>query len=190
MDMTSSAVAAGTQASQQGAAAPWCGAPWCGAPWCGAPWSGAPWSGAPWSGAPWSGARRRWAPPLAVATSAVAAAVAVAIRDPFRAGAWPGCPFRALTGWYCPFCGSTRAVWALAHGRPALMAANNALLPLWLALAIAGWLWWVSRDGLRRPRPARWVPSVSRVVVPLIVVGFWVARNLPGLAVLAPHGHP
>ena len=133
--------------------------------------------------------RRHWAPRLAVAASAGAAAMAVALRDPFRAGAWPGCPFHALTGCYCPFCGSTRAVWALAHGRPALMAANNALLPLWVALAIGGWLWWVSRDGLQ-PRSARWTRPFFRIVVPLTVVAFWVARNLPGLAVLAPHGHP
>lgn len=130
------------------------------------------------------------AAPVAVAAAAMGAAGAVAVRNPFRSGAWPGCPFHALTGWYCPFCGSTRAAYALLHGHPGLMAANNALLPLWVLLAAAGWMWWLARLELIPARIGRLAGArVLRPVLLAAVAGFWLARNLPGVAILAPHSH-
>lgn len=135
--------------------------------------------------------RARWVPPMAVAVAAAGAVAAVAVHDPFHPGAWPECPFRALTGWYCPFCGSTRAVYALAHGKPALVFTSNPLLPLWALLAVGGWLWWLSRLGpVAAPAGrVRWARA-ARPVLAVTVAAFWLARNLPGLGVLAPHGHP
>src|SRR5579872_6995396 len=36
--------------------------------------------------------------------------------DPATSGVFPPCPVRYLTGWYCPGCGSLRALHALLHG--------------------------------------------------------------------------
>lgn len=135
--------------------------------------------------------RSRWLAPAAIAAVAGAAAVAASVRDPFRPGAWPVCPFHALTGWYCPLCGSTRAFYALAHGQIGLMVDSNLMLPLWLALAVWGWLRWLSKLQLLPARMA--VPAAGAGVwCTALAAGavFWVARNLPALAVLAPHGHP
>lgn len=128
--------------------------------------------------------------PALVGVGAVAGGVAVALRSPFHPGAWPGCPFHAVTGWYCPLCGSTRAVWALAHGRAALVLESNPLLPLILVLAVWAWLWWLTQTGTLRVRVPNPVGSTpARVVLAAVLTIFWIARNLPGLAVLSPHGH-
>ena len=50
------------------------------------------------------------------------------------------CPFHAITGLYCPFCGATRAMQYLYHGKLALALNDNALvvlsIPIFLFLLI------------------------------------------------------
>ncbi|HYA45311.1 MAG TPA: DUF2752 domain-containing protein [Acidimicrobiales bacterium] len=109
--------------------------------------------------------------------------------NPFRRHLWPPCPLHALTGLYCPFCGGTRAVWAAGHGRFGLMLHENALLPL-IALAVA-W-WWLAALGRatgrwRLPLPGGRLFNAAAIV---ILVGFSILRNLPGLGALAPLGRP
>jgi uncharacterized protein DUF2752 len=36
--------------------------------------------------------------------------------DPARAGIFPACPLHQYTGWWCPGCGTTRALHQLLHG--------------------------------------------------------------------------
>lgn len=135
--------------------------------------------------------RRPWTGPAVVAAGAGVGALSFALRDPFLPGAWPACPFHAATGLWCPFCGSTRAVYALARGDLGLMLANNPLLPLWALLAVWGWLWWLSKLSVIPVRlPAPTSTRASRAVLAATLIVFWVGRNLPALAFLAPHGHP
>ena len=44
------------------------------------------------------------------------AGVYLFIFEPGKSGFFPVCPFRALTGFACPGCGSTRGMHALVHG--------------------------------------------------------------------------
>lgn len=107
----------------------------------------------------------------------VAGCAAVAIHD-VRA-LLPPCPFRALTGLYCPGCGSTRALDALLHGDVTRAFDMN---PLGLLLApVLGYV--LVRDALellglaRLPR----IPLTPKIVVGLVVLVFayWVLRNVP-----------
>src|ERR1700682_2774579 len=66
---------------------------------------------------------------------ALAAAALLFAFDPGTTWWFPSCPFRALTGWLCPFCGSLRALRALVHGAPRLAFALN---PLTTVGAVAG----------------------------------------------------
>jgi hypothetical protein len=119
--------------------------------------------------------------------AAVALLAVLALVDPARPGAYPACPLFALTGLYCPGCGSVRALHRALHGDLAgAWAANKLLvlfaLPLGAALVNEGWRWAFGRelvDGFRLPRA-----SVYALVA--ILVGFAVLRNIPALAVLAP----
>src|SRR5690606_39698923 len=58
---------------------------------------------------------RRMALPAAVFVGTLAAAVVIILRDPNASCIYPTCPFLYLTGWYCPGCGSLRALPALTH---------------------------------------------------------------------------
>jgi hypothetical protein len=122
---------------------------------------------------------------LLIGLGAVAACVAVTARDPNEPGSWLMCPFLATTGFVCPGCGALRAVHALAHGdlatawqrNPALLLAIPVLVLVWLATVRRGWL------GV----PRRWTPGPRLLaVLPVLVAGYWVLRNVPGLEVLGP----
>ncbi|HYN74939.1 MAG TPA: DUF2752 domain-containing protein [Candidatus Limnocylindria bacterium] len=128
-------------------------------------------------------AGRRVAGPLAVAAAAVAGAALLALVDPGQPGHYPLCPFRAVTGLDCPGCGTLRAVHELATGHPLAALDQNALAVLVLPALLLAWASWLRRSwrGSARPAPhAPWVP----VTVLVVVLVWWVVRNLPGVPFL------
>ena len=117
-------------------------------------------------------------PTAALAAGAGATALLLARVDPFVPGnGLPPCPLYALTGWYCPGCGSARCLHALLHGELALAFAMNPLLVLVLpvqaamALNAAGWAPRGSAPVWRALGAARgWL---------VLLVGYALLRNLP-----------
>lgn len=116
--------------------------------------------------------------PALVAGAALAGAVYLRLVDPTRPGAATlPCPFRAITGLDCPFCGSTRAAWALVHAEPVRALGYNALLLVLLPLALWAWLldargrFDTSAHPFRRTR--FWLGAVAAAAA------FGVLRNLP-----------
>lgn len=92
-------------------------------------------------------------------------------------GLFPPCMFLLTTGLYCPLCGATRALHALAHFDPLQALRMNALLVLVLP-AMALLSLWAFADPARRGRgPARWLATPWPWVA--VVTAFWIARNLP-----------
>lgn len=88
------------------------------------------------------------------------------------------CPIHSLTGFFCPGCGSTRAVKALINGDISLAFHNNALsllLPVFLATGLAIEKYSQSRIWLYL--------FIAKVFI--VVVTFTVFRNQPG-SFLAP----
>ena len=132
--------------------------------------------------------RRRLVTAAAVAAILVLAG-ALYTFPPTENSFYPPCLFHRWTGLHCPGCGGTRCAHALLHGDPAQAAAYNLLavlcLPYLLLLAANG-LWYgaTGRTAFRVWAPAWW-PRAALVVVVL----FWVARNLPWapFTFLAPH---
>jgi len=123
--------------------------------------------------------------PGAAAASLGVAAVAISLANPFAHHVTPPCPFHTITGWWCPMCGGTRAVWAAAHGQWRLMLHSNVLFPA-VVVAIA----WALLDWAGRATGWWHLPVPTgrklRLVVIAVVVTFTVLRNLPGLGLLAP----
>jgi hypothetical protein len=134
--------------------------------------------------------RSRWhrlRSPALVAGLLLVASVALHVRDPHRSGSWGVCPWLVLTGTYCPGCGGLRAVNDLTHGDVVGAASSNLLLVG--ALPVLAWAWVRRvRDGWRGVR--RYVDDRAALrttgVVLVLVMAFWVVRNLPFAGWLAP----
>lgn len=126
-------------------------------------------------------------PHAAVLAGVTGAALVIAFRaDPNEPGHYPGCPFLALTGFYCPGCGMTRLVYALAHGHVDTAFGLNPLL--FVLLPVFGYLYarWTVRTAQGLPmRSALFKPAVAYSFVGLLIV-YWIVRNLPFAHVLAP----
>ena len=99
--------------------------------------------------------------------------------DPATSNLFPPCPLRYLTGWYCPGCGSLRAIHQLLHGNLHAAWALNPLTVLLLPFLVYGTASYVlfELSGKHLPRlflPAVWIRSLCGVIIL-----FGIARNLP-----------
>jgi len=135
------------------------------------------------------GFRNNWLP-AAMMAAAVAALAALCLLDPGQSGLFPPCPLRYLTGWYCPGCGSLRAMHQLLHGNLAAAWALNPMMVLLLPFMMYGTASYALFEirGNHLPRlflPAFWIRSVG-----VAIILFGVARNLPfhPFDLLAPGG--
>ena len=120
---------------------------------------------------------RTLAAPLA--TGAAVALATAAVHAPDGELGFSVCPVHAVTGWWCPFCGGSRAVAAMTRGD--VEAALSYNLPAMLLLG-AVTLYWMTQvySGLRGGAPH--LPRLSRrsgVVLGVVFLVFTVWRNLP-----------
>jgi hypothetical protein len=111
----------------------------------------------------------------------VAGAAYVAIDDPSNGGVFLPCPFRSLTGLWCPGCGLTRATHHLVRGDITQALRYNVFVVVVLAALAAIWLAWLLSA---LERPVRWAAHIgarSQVAAGVALLGFAVVRNLPGV---------
>jgi hypothetical protein len=128
---------------------------------------------------------------LVIAAAAVLPAAAVVLYSvpPVEGGPYPPCPFHYLTGLHCPGCGTTRCLHALLHGNLAQAAAYNVFAVL--CLPCLGF--WAARRSYAaasgRPAGGRLLPPWSIRLLLVLIVAFWVLRNVPvsPFDLLAPH---
>ncbi|MCK2220904.1 DUF2752 domain-containing protein [Actinomadura sp. ATCC 31491] len=124
--------------------------------------------------------------PLGVAAGAGAVVALVGVVDPNEPGHYPTCPFLWLTGLYCPGCGTLRAIHALAHLDPVAALGLNPLMVATVPFLLFWWGRWVVRAWQGRPRRTTLAHPAWLWAFLGIVMVYWVVRNLPFGAFLAP----
>lgn len=99
------------------------------------------------------------------------------IFEPGKSGFFPGCPFRALTGFTCPGCGSTRGLHCLLHGDVVAAFEFNPLLILSLPFLLYALLRYT--NAAVRDRPLKWNQLNAKYIWVLLaaILSFWVFRN-------------
>ena len=108
--------------------------------------------------------------------------------DPRNSGTYPICPFFALTGCFCPGCGTLRALHLLLNGNPLAAMGYNPFAVLSLPFIAYSFLTGALRAfALPAPSPvfvrSRWIWGLLGAVLT-----FWALRNVPfaPFTVLAP----
>jgi len=109
----------------------------------------------------------KWLPWLLLPAGIVAAIVLFTF-DPHQSTLFPPCPFKALTGWVCPGCGSTRAMHCLLHGQVLQALERNPLMVISLPILAAMFAW---PSIAKKP----WVAWSALV----ILVSYGILRNIP-----------
>lgn len=99
--------------------------------------------------------------------------------DPAASSFFPRCPFRLLTGWACPGCGSQRAVHCLLHGDFGGAVRQNALmvasLPLLAVLLCAEARKKSAPDFYRKVNKSLYI-----YLYLALVLLWWIGRNMGG----------
>jgi hypothetical protein len=113
----------------------------------------------------------------------LALAFVLHIGDP-AATSFPVCPFYAMTGLYCPGCGTLRCLHAMLHGDLRSAVGFNAMTVLLAPALLAAWLS-VGVAGIGGRGPARiWnLPRWAGLTLAGALGLFWILRNLPADAV-------
>ena len=109
----------------------------------------------------------------------LAGAAYLFVFEPGRSGFFPACPFRLLTGFTCPGCGTTRALHQILHGHFAAAFMLNPLLLLAIPFLLFAFLRYsviVMRGGIPRPNA---LPAPAIYAIFVVIVSFWIFRNTP-----------
>ncbi len=117
---------------------------------------------------------------LLIVLALVAAAVGYKCLDPSVVPIFPRCPFRLLTGYLCPGCGSQRAIHHLLNFN---LAAAWRMNPLFvIALPYLALVLLLKPLSHRSPRCARLRDLLlgyrASVVILVVILLFWVGRNI------------
>lgn len=99
---------------------------------------------------------------------------------PTESSFYPKCMFHAATGGWCPGCGGTRALYHLARGELAEAVGQNALVVLVavpFVVCILGKQLRFALTGIWKP--LKQSPERTVLIVGIIVVTFWILRNVP-----------
>ena len=121
------------------------------------------------------------AAPLACGACLAAGAAYVAANDPSDGGTFLPCPFRSLTGLWCPGCGMTRATHHLFRGDLTQALRYNLFVIAIIAGIAAGWLTWTLSAAGRSLTGGRTIPTWAPAVAITILVAFAVVRTVTGL---------
>lgn len=101
--------------------------------------------------------------------------------NPAEYAIFPRCPFRMITGYKCPGCGSQRAVHELFHANLSMAMHYNILLVISVPYLLLAFVF----DIVKNTNPAylRWRRRIfgknAIIIILGIIIVYWVLRNTP-----------
>jgi hypothetical protein len=101
------------------------------------------------------------------------------IFEPGKSGLFPVCPFRAMTGFTCPGCGSTRGLHRLLHGDVVAAFEFNPLLILSLPFLFYALVRYTNAAMRDRPLKGNQLNAKYIWLLFVVILSFWVFRNTP-----------
>ena len=99
------------------------------------------------------------------------------IFEPGKSGFFPACPFRTLTGFTCPACGSTRGLHRLLHGDVVAAFQFNPLLVLALPFLLYALVRYTNAAFRGRPLKLKQLNAKHGWALVVVILSFWVFRN-------------
>jgi hypothetical protein len=99
------------------------------------------------------------------------------IFEPGKTGFFPACPFRTLTGFTCPGCGSTRGLHRLLHGDIVSALKFNPLMVLSLPFLLYALMRYTAAAVTGRPIQRHYVDARYIWVLFAVIMSFWIFRN-------------
>lgn len=111
--------------------------------------------------------------------AATAAIVILDFFDPATSGLFPPCPVHYLTGWYCPGCGSLRALHQLLHGNLSAAWALNPLTVMLLPFLVYGIASYALNEIRGRHLPQLFLPALGIRALCAVIILFGIVRNIP-----------
>ena len=119
--------------------------------------------------------------PVASGCVLAAGAAIVTVLDPAQTPLSLPCPWRTVTGLWCPGCGLTRAAHHLLRGDVTTALRYNALVvPVLAAIALSWWTWLSATrsapSSRSRPMSLAWISVAGATALCFAIV-----RNLPGV---------
>lgn len=130
---------------------------------------------------PWAEKAGHWGPRLLAVGALFLAGAGVAILrvyDPASAGFFPPCPFRAMTGYLCPGCGTTRALHEILNGNIWAAFRFNPLMMFLLPYVGYAGMSSAMETLFGRALPRVFIRPAYIWTLLAVILAFWVVRNL------------
>jgi len=99
------------------------------------------------------------------------------IFEPGKTGFFPACPFRTLTGFTCPGCGSTRGLHRLLHGDIVSALKFNPLMVLLLPFLLCALVRYTVAAVRGRPLQRHNLDPKYIWILFGVIMSFWIFRN-------------
>ena len=99
------------------------------------------------------------------------------IFEPGKSGFFPACPFRTLTGFTCPGCGSTRGLHRLLHGDIVSALEFNPLMVLSLPFLLYALVRYTAEAVSGRPLQRCNLDAKFIWMLFGVIMWFWIFRN-------------
>jgi len=106
-------------------------------------------------------------------------AIYLFVFEPGKTGFFPACPFRSLTGFSCPGCGSTRGLHRLLHGDVVSAFEFNPIMVLALPFLLYALLRYTVAALRGQPLQRHHLDTKYIWTLFAVIMSFWIFRNTP-----------